>query len=268
MGENNNNPLALHRDLDMSLLARTPDRPRRHVHGRLNLWLIPAGRDLSDLALAQGWLNEEELRWATRLIRGEDRALYLNAHAWLRRILADALGLLPGQVRMVRDEWGKPRLQGSLHQRCKFNLSHTEGCIAIAVTDGDEVGVDVEKARRLDDLVEMEGLVLHPDEQARCAALPADGCERAERFLMLWTVKEAYAKAVGRGLRIPFDRLCAEFGSDGVRLSASLPDEGPSSFLYSFQTSWDTPATYIVATATLGRRLPLLVQEPAGLIGV
>jgi 4'-phosphopantetheinyl transferase len=50
-------------------------------------------------------------------------------------------------------------------------------------------------------------------EQAALVAL-ADA-PRHERFLQLWTLKEAYVKALGTGLTLPLSRISFAMGDDG-----------------------------------------------------
>ena len=67
--------------------------------------------------------------------------------------------------------------------------------------------------------------VLAPAERSRLLSAPAS--RRNELFLSCWTLKEAYAKARGLGLHMPFEKCAFEFSSEGilVHLDASLDDE-------------------------------------------
>lgn len=108
----------------------------------------------------------------------------------LRHILNRDYGL--AEVTVAKDEWGKPYLED-----CPlfFNISHSGEYLAIAVSK-EPVGVDIEGAR-----VVKEGTirkVVQPQEQELI------GTERAHDFLRLWTLKESFLKAEGKGLRIPF----------------------------------------------------------------
>ncbi len=82
----------------------------------------------------------------------------------------------------------------------RFNISHTDGLIACAVTIGREVGVDVEHVgRRLTH--DVAGRFFAPREVADLRALPDDEQQRV--FFDYWTLKEAYIKARGFGLALP-----------------------------------------------------------------
>jgi len=80
----------------------------------------------------------------------------------------------------------------------EFNLSHTEGMILCAVTAGCPIGVDVEDSFRTAECLPLARRFFHPTETALLENLPADQLLLA--FYRLWTLKEAYLKALGAGL--------------------------------------------------------------------
>ena len=102
----------------------------------------------------------------------------------------------------------------------RFNISHTDGLIACAVTIGREVGVDVEHiGRHLTH--DVAGRFFAADEVTDLRGLPFEDQQRV--FFDYWTLKEAYIKARGFGLALPLGefRLQAEpAGSAGDRLRA------------------------------------------------
>jgi 4'-phosphopantetheinyl transferase len=73
------------------------------------------------------------------------------------------------------------------------------------VTTGIDCGIDVECIDRIADIGGLGQHVLGPAERATLSRLPADS--QREEFFRYWTLKEAYAKARGYGMSIPFDRL-------------------------------------------------------------
>lgn len=110
-----------------------------------------------------------------------------------QRILADVLKKdykienCPG---ILRDEMGKPYFtEGKL----QFNVSHSGEYLAIAISEN-PVGVDIQEPKQI-----KEGMfkkVVHPKEQSLI------GADRQKDFLRLWTLKESFVKAEGKGLRI------------------------------------------------------------------
>jgi len=113
-------------------------------------------------------------------------------------LLARSLKCDPASIRFSRDGWGKPHLlsQPNVH----FNVSRSGAHLVVAIGSR-PVGVDVEVVRPVVDRTALGTLHLTPFEWAE--VLAADEDRRDELFLVAWTRKEACAKAIGAGLRIP-----------------------------------------------------------------
>jgi phosphopantetheinyl transferase len=111
-----------------------------------------------------------------------------------RALVARALGCPPETIELRQPEGGGPvvaRPSGSgLHVS-----KASRGVVTVVSVAASPVGVDVE---RLDVKGEIPWNVLHPAEAAMLRELP--GLARARAFTRLWSLKEAYAKALGVGL--------------------------------------------------------------------
>lgn len=127
------------------------------------------------------------------------RQTYGRAHGFLRAVL-ELYTLLPAStLRFATDEYGKPFL---LDFALQFNLSYRAGRALLAVSDAGPVGADVEQLAPLADAAALieelfsagEQQVLNNRGTASCGPL----------FYTIWTRKEAYAKALGMGLSVPF----------------------------------------------------------------
>lgn len=98
-------------------------------------------------------------------------------------------------VRIVRDDWGRPRFDDpSLPD---FNLSHSGGFVAVALGDG-QVGIDLQDVNADFDPIPLAERFFSPEESA--SIKQATEAERPDIFFALWTRKEAIGKALGRGL--------------------------------------------------------------------
>lgn len=150
-------------------------------------------------------LYEELLRYVpaerqekiARCGKQEDRRRSLGAglllEYGLRSLGCSLLPLVPGTetVHLVRGAYGKPELSGGTGVH--FNLSHA-GDYAAAVFDDGAVGIDVERARRVN---------VNVMQRQFTAAENAYLRSKPDAFLRLWTRKESYCKAVGEGLHLP-----------------------------------------------------------------
>lgn len=142
-------------------------------------------------------LSAAELAKAARFYRAEDRRAYAAAHALKRLALATRTGAAPAALVFDTLTNGKPVL-AAMQSPCDFSLSHTAGCVAVAVGSG-PVGVDVENGRRV---AVNPDLALAALGTQGAAALGHDHSSPAWRdaFFAAWTLREAVVKADGSGL--------------------------------------------------------------------
>ncbi|GAB1404865.1 MAG: 4'-phosphopantetheinyl transferase superfamily protein [Lentimicrobiaceae bacterium] len=111
-----------------------------------------------------------------------------------RQLLKKATGgPLPHEAFMPGEK-GKPAHQGI--QGVHFNITHSGEWVAVAISSN-HVGVDVEKIRRIPDGVARR-FFSELENQWLDAAKNED--ERKEIFFTLWTLKESFLKAIGKGL--------------------------------------------------------------------
>jgi 4'-phosphopantetheinyl transferase len=166
-------------------------------------------------------LSETERKQHDRFRFDDDRHTYLVAHALVRTTLGEMLGVAPERLAFEIGEHGKPELKHEGHAEVRFNLSHTRGLVACGVTRSDDIGIDVEQIDRKLEIDHLAGSVLSEDEQA--ALVPLAGSARRERFFRHWTLKEAYVKAIGRGISLPLRSLHVEIGPGQAPLLVFRP---------------------------------------------
>ncbi|MDJ0384711.1 4'-phosphopantetheinyl transferase superfamily protein [Streptomyces sp. G-G2] len=104
---------------------------------------------------------------------------------------------------------GRPVLRG-LGAELEVSLAHTDELIVVGVSRTGPIGVDAEPAGREISFELLREHVCTPAEDAALAALPAE--ERRGRLLRMWTLKEAYTKALGHGMRRSFSGFGFAFG--------------------------------------------------------
>jgi 4'-phosphopantetheinyl transferase len=117
---------------------------------------------------------------------------------FLRRFVAWLIGARPADLAFGVRPGGKPFLARPSGADVRFNLSHAGAYCAVAGCVGRDVGVDIERERPLVDLGGVAALALSSRERAELASF-AEG-ERPRAFFRAWALKEAYAKALGRGV--------------------------------------------------------------------
>jgi 4'-phosphopantetheinyl transferase len=152
-------------------------------------------------ALWRSWLSVEERAKADAFVAERHRQDYIAAHAALRFVIGNFLGIRPDEVSFAVGAKGeKPALARDLGAGTdlRFNLSHTSGAVLIGVTSGIELGIDIERHRPMEDLEAMARMVMSDVEFDRWKSL--ESAHREAAFYNLWTRKEAYLKAIGLGL--------------------------------------------------------------------
>lgn len=151
-------------------------------------------------------LDDGERERADRFLHARDRRDYVAAHVLARHLLAHLGAGRPAELAFHPDGNGKPRLVPAAgHREICFNLTHTDGLVAVAATDGINVGIDAEAIDRrlVDD--DVARTVFTADEMATLDGL--DGAVRRYAFFRLWTLKEAAVKMLGTGLSTPLDAV-------------------------------------------------------------
>ncbi|MCX4633252.1 MULTISPECIES: 4'-phosphopantetheinyl transferase family protein [unclassified Streptomyces] len=124
---------------------------------------------------------------------------------------AAALGVDPADLDLAYKIGGRPYLRG--FDQIDVSLTHTDDLIAVGISRTGRIGIDTEPADRRLSLRLLQDQVLTAGEQAELAALPE--AEQSAAMLRLWTLKEAYTKALGQGLRLGFSEFGFETGSGG-----------------------------------------------------
>lgn len=149
-------------------------------------------------------LCDAERQRADRFLFPHLRQRFIVAHGRLRQLLGAASGIAPTRLEFATAAHGKPLLAGdSAGAGLHFNLSHSDGWGLVGWTHGREIGVDVERWRPMRDEAALVRRFFSSVENAAYDALAPD--LRTEAFFNCWTRKEAYIKAVGRGLGLPLD---------------------------------------------------------------
>lgn len=163
-----------------------------------HIWLHE--REVNIPESVQACLSEAERERAMRFERDQDRSQRLATMAYKRVLLGSALDCDPAILRFGANFQGKPFLvgDGDAASPVTFNVSHTQGAIAVALGTTD-VGVDIEYVGASEFEWDVVSLCFNEAEQS---ALTAAGRAWSDCAFALWTRKEALLKATGQGLAV------------------------------------------------------------------
>ncbi|HEV7879704.1 4'-phosphopantetheinyl transferase family protein [Bradyrhizobium sp.] len=195
--------------------------------GQVDVWLAASDEiSADDLRSYERLMSpDEHARW-TRFVVPKPRLQHLVARALLRRTLSRYAEVAPRQWQFDANTYGRPHIAGPT-PACdlRFNISHTDGLVAVAVAKGLEIGVDVENVARSLDVLQLAPSVFAPAEVA-ALELAAER-DRADVFFSFWTLKEAYIKARGMGLSLKLDGFAFDLSGTHPRISFNdrCPDD-------------------------------------------
>ena len=132
---------------------------------------------------------------AERFHFDRDRDRFIASRGIQRLVLAQYLGIEASEMQFFTGPYGKPQFADTT---LRFNLSHSDDLMLLAVTHGRDLGVDVEFMKPN---VPFETLADHyfdPEDAWDLRLLPA--AQRPWKFYDIWTTTEAQLKASGVGL--------------------------------------------------------------------
>jgi 4'-phosphopantetheinyl transferase len=142
------------------------------------------------------------------------RLRMLGARALQRTVLAGyGGGIDPATLRFDAGEYGKPALAREFESLgLHFSLTHTKGLIAFAVGRHRDIGLDAENIDERTTALQLARRYFTAEEARDLEALPL--ARQLARFYSLWTLKESWMKATGRGVGAGLDN--ASFSLDGA----------------------------------------------------
>jgi 4'-phosphopantetheinyl transferase len=163
-------------------------------------------------------LSSERIRKVERFRHDEDKVRSIVGELLVRIVLQEVWGIPDEEIRFRRNAYGKPflvRSSASRHPEIYFNISHAGNWVVVAV-DHAPLGLDVEKMHVRDYDCSVIERFFSRREQLHIAHKPDAG--RLLTFYQIWTLKESYSKAIGRGLARSMDSYSLILAGDKVLL--------------------------------------------------
>lgn len=150
----------------------------------------------------ENWLSQDERVRADRFRIPTSRNQHVVGRGMARRLLGRER-IDPSVISFAIEKNGKPYVSQPVQARCPFNIAHTDGLVMCGIDNhGDNLlGVDVEKLDRRTDPALAKRYFSRPeiDFLENCSS----ETHQRNTFLRIWTLKEAFIKAIGTGLQTP-----------------------------------------------------------------
>lgn len=221
---------------------------------QIDVWLLPInGWDYTQLGNNQvnSLLSSQEIIRFRRFRPTTKKAEFIASRLLLRHILTQYTECDISRTEAIPDDMGRPfwKEKGE-NIDLFFSLSHTKDMICCALSRNKEIGCDIESLQPRKHQEDLAERVFSTKEQNLYKNLPAKN--KGEFFYRSWTLKEAFVKALGQGLRIPFTSLSftnLATDSETFRVSPKYLGSNWTTIPYCFKSSIPSPG-YALAIAT------------------
>jgi 4'-phosphopantetheinyl transferase len=222
--------------------------------GHAHLWRLSMAVSAERRSALAATLDDDERERMAAFRMAAPRERFVASRGLLRETLARYTGARPAAIRFCAGAHGKPALADEPDDGLRFNLSHSDDLLLIAVARGHEVGVDLERVRPILGMQQIAAGLLTPTEQVALDQAPPE--QRDALFTQLWTHHEAIAKGEGRGIA----HAAAPLREWSV--FELLPEIGYHSALALEGCGWHArPLTHADTPAPVGSACPLIAFE-------
>lgn len=195
--------------LDLPSPGEFPTLEKEEVH----IWTVSVHGIRSQLHHLKSLLTEAETGKISFYKFEHTQHSYIATQAVLRVLLSLYLDIKPKEVQIGVRSKGKPFL---IHDRpIFFNISNSDGVCVFAFSGDGEVGIDIERIRKMPDIEQLIQKNLTSREKEYVLKDPE---KKLKRFFRFWTFKESYLKAIGEGMRLTPDNLEFSVEEGKIRL--------------------------------------------------
>ena len=182
----------------MALGVNKINLPQNNCH----IWTIRLDQGRDCVLFLKRVLSPLEKLESEKFYDEIDQNRFIVGRSLLKILIHQYTSQEPATMDFLRTEEGKPHLADSALQ---FSKSASGEIGLVAFSQRADVGVDVEKTRRLADIEQLSRKhFAAPEINIICNAPVSD---RPRLFFAAWTRKESVLKALGHGLKFGLDRF-------------------------------------------------------------
>ena len=152
------------------------------------------------------FLSDDEKERADRLKVELKKKQFIISRSVLRKIISNSINKPHDEIVFYYTKKDKPFIKDKFNnESVEFNISHSEQCILIAITLGHSVGIDVEKINKKIDFESLSARFFSNKENEFLRSL--EESKKLDAFYSIWTRKEAFIKATGKGIAYGLDNF-------------------------------------------------------------
>ena len=186
--------------LHYKLLDKVVELSKEHIHVfLLNL------NNYDDITLYD-YLSEDEKERADKLKVKQKRKQFIVSRSVLRKLISNCIDKNYDEIKFYYAEHDKPFIKEKHNNKTiKFNISHSEDYILIALTLENRVGIDIEKINKKIDAESLSKRFFSQNEYEYLKSIEIN--KKLDAFYTIWTKKEAFIKATGKGVAFGLDKF-------------------------------------------------------------
>ena len=161
-------------------------------------------------------ISDEERAWAQRFRLPDIRSSFILRRGFLRTLIQNYTGIKADRVEFCHSAWGKPSLsKGMGIDNFEFSVAHSRDSMILAFGRDLNLGVDLEYVDNNYPVIKIATRFFTPKESAALLEA-ADSHRLVSLFFEIWVRKEAFLKAIGRGLSLRLDSFEVPLNTAGA----------------------------------------------------
>jgi len=158
-------------------------------------------------------LTEEENARFFKFKNTKDSLLYLTGRYFIKKIISEKIKTPIEKIIIKTTKFGRPILSKPKIKNFNFNISHSGDYVAVAISNK-KIGVDIEKIKPIE--MEIVKNYFAPEE---LKFIQKNKKNQLINFYKIWTLKESYIKAIGRGLSSPLKSFYFEINKNRIKIN-------------------------------------------------
>ncbi len=168
----------------------------------VNIWSVNLNEVNTNKAQMINELSADENLRFNKFLISDDALRYTKVHYTTKNILSNYIN--KNEIIIKRDFNGKPILSNSNSNNIYFNISYRKNLLLVAISNQEQIGIDVEQ---ISELMYVEDLInsCFTKKEKKLIFNCQNKNNQIEKICQLWTLKEAYVKALGIGLTKPMN---------------------------------------------------------------
>lgn len=177
------------------------------IKKQIHLWYISINTTVS-LSSLFSILSLDEQQKANDFYFNKHKASYILRKSALRLILSQYCMISPNAINFKYNYYQKPYLKINPFN-LQFNMSHSHEMAILAITKKHPIGVDLECIKPMENVTDIAHQFFSPQEYSKFTLVPTN--QKIKTFYTIWTRKEAFIKAIGKGLSYPLNTFEVAF---------------------------------------------------------